>query len=216
MERSFKRKLFVLSLVAIIIIGATGYMVFGRNNSIDTNGNLFKVVAEIEKNAHELNMLKITYDEYNETVNKYQSKYITSFYKPELIIYADGFIKDYPGKPFEENKLIGKSLDEIKKIGEPLFQMQSLQHPVYFYTSYEVSKVFDDNTNSDKSMHYKHIFMRYIIPFDNDKYPGYKQYTFKREGNDYVLFAIRNLIIDRNKELTYGNEKVEFNKSIKF
>jgi amino acid permease len=53
MERLFKRKLFVLSLVAIIIIGATGYMVFGRNSDKAINKNLFNVVAEIEKNAHE-------------------------------------------------------------------------------------------------------------------------------------------------------------------
>lgn len=84
----------------------------------------------------------------------------------------------------------------------------------YIYTSYDISKIYDDNSSSDISMHYKHLFIRHTFQWENKNYTSYKQYTFKREENAYVLFSIRGLYLDFNKELTYGREKVEFSQNI--
>lgn len=187
-------------------------------NKIDDeeiNQNILNIVTEIEKSNYELNTLKITYDEYSQNTNKYLSKYITSFYDGNNIIYAnDHFLFPITGKHYEEKDWKGLSLEELKKIAEPLIVTINLNSIGYFYNSYDISKIYDDNNNSDTSMHYKHLYIKHTQQSGNTNYTFYKQYTFKREENNYALFSIRNLIENYNKELTYGKEKVEFNENV--
>lgn len=212
MKKLFRTKSFIWTIVLfMIIIGATSITACNKIDDKEINQNILNKVTEIEKSAHELNTLKITYDEYTQRTDKYLSKYFKSFYNPELIMYAYTLGL---GAPVEKDWK-GMPLDEIKKIGEPLILALSGHSRMYFYTSFDVSKVFDDNSSSNTSLHYKHIFIRYILPFDNEDFTGYKRYIFKREGDDYVLFSIRSQLVEPGEELTYGEEKVEFPKNIK-
>jgi hypothetical protein len=203
-------KTIVLFIFIVVILNITACSKID-NKKIDQN--ILKTVEEIEKSAYKLNTVKISYDEYIQRTDKYLSKYFTSFYKVQLIFYANDSIY-VTGKHLQEKDYKGMSLDDLKQKVEPALQVISAQLPSYFYVSYGVSKVFDDNSNSQTSMHYKSIFIKHIHQIDNKEYTLYKQYKFKREGNEYVLFSINDLVNYRDKDLLYGNEKVEFTESI--
>jgi hypothetical protein len=138
------------------------------------------------------------------------SKYFTSFYNSIRIIYAnDQYVFDITGKHYTEKDWQGLSLDLLKRIGEPLVRSIGNNILDFNYTSFDISKVYDDTGNSISS--FKYIYTGHKIEYNNQNLHAYYKYTFKKEGRSYVLFSIEAMPGDpKNEGTTHGNEKVEF------
>lgn len=208
MKAPSKRIFIFAAIIVVLTIAATAVMVLGsnkRNSYQDT-------VADIENNLYKLNNLTITYDEFKQNTDKYLSKYLSSFYDQSYNIYAqDGFVNAIAGKHYSEKDWTGLSLNELQKIGEPLSKSLSLHTGVFNYSSYELSKVYDDNSNPPQ---FKYIFVKYTTSFADYKTDLYKRYRFIKEDDKYVLFSAGYMNPAKNEELTYDNEKVKFEKVI--
>jgi hypothetical protein len=188
---------------------------FGHVDNDTVNNEIMEMIAEIETSNHDINTLKISYEDYMKRTDAFLSKYVTSFYKQNDIIYAeDNIVFAITGKHYKEDDWKGMPLEELKKIGEPLMQSLSLYKKAYFYNSFDISKIYDDSGNSDNSLRFKHVYVHHNYNISEKNYIPYKKYIFKKEGNAYVLFSISLIIEDPKEELKFGNEKVEFIKSV--
>lgn len=199
----------IIIIIVIIIIVVTSIAAFGKNKD-----KIFQnTTIDIEKNVYKLNTLAITYNEFKQNTDKYLSNYFPSFYNQSM--YAqDGFVYAITGKHYSEKDWAGLSMDELKKVGEPLYKSLLINVAGLNYSSFEVSKVFDDNSGSQ---HFKYVFVKYTINFDNVTRPLYKKYTFIKVDNKYVLFSIEGITLNnlnKNKELQYANENVKFEKKV--
>lgn len=215
-----RRYLILLLTTIILVIGAIGC------DNKDTNQTLLDTVSEIERSTYELNTLKISYADYKKSTDKYLSKYFPSFYIQGNNIYAEeGLVKAITGKDYTEKDWAGMSLEEIKKIGEPLSQSIAINAISFNYKSCGISKVYEDS-NSGSSPKMKYVFVRRDVQFDSTnlnipldkKYtfnePSYRKYTFMKDGKSYVLTSFEVVSVSKSQELTYGNEKVDFDQTI--
>lgn len=210
-----RKNLILLLTTIILVIGAIGC------DNKDTNQTLLDTVSEIERSTYELNTLKISYADYKKSTDKYLSKYFPSFYIQGNNIYAEeGLVKAITGKDYTEKDWAGMSLEEIKKIGEPLSQSIAINVISFNYKSCRISKVYEDS-NSSSSLKVKYVFVRRDVQFDSPldkKYtfnePSYRKYTFMKDGKSYVLTSFKVVSVSKGQELTYGNEKVDFNQII--
>lgn len=211
-----KRKIFTFATIVIILLVTIIVIIaFNKNKVKNDNQNLINAVVEIEKSTYELNTLAINYDEFKQKTNKYLSSYVTSFYKKEYNIYAqDEYVYAITGKHYSEKDWIGLSLDELKKIGEPLSKSVLLNIKNFDYSAFEISKVFEDNTDDSSSFHFSYVFVKHPIQMGNETKDIYIKYAFKKENNKYVLFSIDNILLKEDEKLTYANENVKFEQKI--
>lgn len=212
MNTMSKRNVYItVTVVVIFLMGIMAIASFGRNKSKDNNKSFQNTVIDIEKNIYKLNTLAISYDEFKQNTDKYLSSYVPNFYKQSYNIYAqDRFVYSYTGKHYSEKDWTGLTLNQLKKIGERLSKSVFAFSGAFNYSSFEISNVFEDNSNSNPSLHFKYIFVKYLINIDSVTVPLYKKYAFKKENGNFVLFSIEYIQAVKNQELEYANEEVKF------
>jgi hypothetical protein len=212
----------VLGVLVLLAVGAVSLTNSGRGSGQSGAGkasqDLLDAVIDMEKSRYELNNLKISYSEYKQRTDKYLSEYYTSLYNPANTIYANDrlvrLVTAVTGRNYTEKDWQGLSLEELRSKLEPLVQSIAVNSVAFNYTSFEVSKVYGDSSGSSPSLYFKYIYIKFPCQDDSRTVNLYKEYTFKKEGDKYILFAIDDMP-SNTKELTYKNETVEFVRNIK-
>lgn len=209
----------ILGILVILTVGAVSLTNSGKGSGQgkmdEAPQDLLDAVIDMEKSRYELNNLKISFSEYKQRTDKYLSKYYTSLYNPANTIYAnDGLVAAVTGRNYTEKDWQDLSLEELKRKLEPLVQSIAVNSVAFNYTSFEVSKVYGDSSGSSPSLYFKYIYIKFPCQDDSRTVNLYKEYTFKKEGDKYILFAIDDMP-SNTKELTYKNETVEFVRNIK-
>jgi hypothetical protein len=118
------------------------------------------------------------------------------------------------GRNYTEKDWQSLSLEELRDKLDSLVQSIAVNSAAFSYTSFEVSKVYDDISGSSPSLYFKYIYIRFPCQVDSRTVNLYKKYTFKKEGNSYILFAI-DYMPSNTKEVAYKNETVQFVRNIK-